>query len=65
MALNDRLKKTRKPPNLRTGTARKRCGLCKHFSPPRGTGGGVCRLYNYKVRENDVCDSFSPIRTGR
>lgn len=59
MALKEAFGKVRKPPHLRTGDARHRCALCKHYN-----GRGVCRLYNAKVRSNDVCDSFDPLSGG-
>jgi len=57
MALKEAMRAPKKPPNLRSGTARSRCGLCRHF------GKGKCRLYNWPVRANDVSDSFSSAAT--
>jgi hypothetical protein len=56
MALRDALDEPTRPPNLTTGTARERCGLCVHFN-----GKAKCRLYGYPVRANDVSDSFRPV----
>jgi hypothetical protein len=54
VALKEAMRKPVKPPNLRHGTARARCGLCRHYD-----GKSHCRLYRFPVRANDVSDSYS------
>lgn len=54
MALKEAIKAGKRPPNLRKGTARARCGLCRHFD-----GKGTCRLYRYPVTPNQLSDSYS------
>lgn len=58
MALKEALKGSRKPPNLRRGTARANCGQCKHFRSNHRAG--TCALYRYPVQSSQVSDSFAP-----
>lgn len=44
-----------RPPNLRQGDARVNCATCQHFQ------GGLCRLFQYRVTPEQVCDSWSPL----
>ncbi len=60
MALREALDTPQRPPGLRTGNARARCGLCVHFD-----GRAKCRLYSYPVRANDVSDSFKAVPAAR
>lgn len=54
MALADAMKKGTRPTGLRSGTARARCGLCRHFD-----GKGMCRKFNWPVTANQLSDGFS------
>lgn len=54
MALREILETPQRPPGLKTGDARHRCGLCRHFD-----GQAKCRLFDYPVRPNDVSSAFS------
>jgi hypothetical protein len=53
MALVERTEQTSKPPNLRLGNARERCGGCLFF------GRGECLWHGYPVQASQVCDSFT------
>lgn len=44
-----------RPPNLREGDARENCSTCEHFAS------GMCRLYQYRVEPEQVCDSWTPL----
>lgn len=44
-----------RPPNLRQGDARENCSTCTHFAA------GLCKLYQYRVRPDQTCDSWTPI----
>lgn len=57
MALRDAMKAVKRPPNLRSGNARKRCGLCTHFRGTHRTG--TCQLYRFGVQASQVSDSFT------
>jgi hypothetical protein len=60
VALRDALETPQRPPDLRPGDARHRCGLCVHFD-----GKAKCRLYSYPVRANDVSESFKAVPAAR
>lgn len=45
-----------RPPNLTvTENEHRNCSTCIHWN-----GSDRCRLYDYAVRPNEVCDSWSP-----
>jgi hypothetical protein len=67
MAVREAMQSKKRPPHLRLGNARQRCGLCKHFRATDGSaaGSGVCLLYGgYPVRATQLCDSFAPRKAG-
>lgn len=46
-----------RPPNLTTTESQYRdCGTCLHFD-----GKGRCRLYDYRVTPEMICDSWAPL----
>jgi hypothetical protein len=52
--LSEKLRQSKRPPDLRRGNAKQRCQLCVHFRPTQGK----CALYDYPVRPTQLCDSF-------
>lgn len=45
-----------RPPNLTLASNEHRaCLTCDHFN-----GAGLCKLYQYKVQPDQVCDSWAP-----
>lgn len=46
----------RRPPNLTvTDSSHRNCSTCVHWN-----GRGLCKLYSYKTRPNQVSDSWAP-----
>ncbi len=44
------------PPNLKEAHE---CGDCSYYSGPQ-EGQGHCKMYDYSVGEDEVCDSWVP-----
>lgn len=58
VALREAMTQIRRPPHLRLGTAKQRCGLCVHWRSVDGPQ-GRCLLYGgFPTRASQVCDSF-------
>lgn len=47
---------SKRPPGLEvTEDSHRNCLTCRYFN-----GAGLCKLYNYKVSPNEVCESWTP-----